>query len=330
MVLMSNAAHAGKGVLIPVAPFPGATSTSVFDIGDDNKTIVGSYVDSDGVTHAFVGTLGGEYTSFDFGSGGTQARAVDRQGQITGFSNVTSTDHCTLVEWERSPSGVMHLIKDGRKPLNGIAQGFNKFGFFAGDYCAKDGTVQGYYGVKRKLKFPDPVPFETDYTSQRGINSKFETAGFFVDPDTELQVGFISAGGGTGQLTYPDPNEVSTVLEGINESDLTSGQWTDTSGIIHGFSYGFETDIYTQIDDPNATSYTQAWGVNKSGLIAISSDAGSYIYCSLKPSKCPSGGTEIETREIRGPGPFSPKRGGPGNHARPAHVMPFPRGAALQ
>src|ERR1700754_1777933 len=82
-------ASATKAQLIPIVPYPGATSTTVFGIADDNNTITGSYVSADdGATHGFYGTLDGNYTSFDFPDApDTQPRGINGTGRlITGFS----------------------------------------------------------------------------------------------------------------------------------------------------------------------------------------------------------------------------------------------------
>src|ERR1044071_2471165 len=77
------ASSALGGTLVPVTPFPGATTTIVFGINDDG-VIAGSYRDSDGIEHGFFGPLNGTYTRFDYGGGssGTAPRALhyDRQG----------------------------------------------------------------------------------------------------------------------------------------------------------------------------------------------------------------------------------------------------------
>lgn len=288
VLTMTTAVQAA--LLVPVPPFPGATTTTVFGIADDNNTIVGSYVDSNGVSHGFTGTLDGNYTSFDYpGADSTQPRAIQGNGKsITGFSNITG-DHCSFIEWERDKHGAMTQISMGGTPLNGIAQGMNPKGEFAGDYCdtGGSGTIFGMLGKKNEWKEDVSTPFTSPYTGERGVNGKGTIVGFYVDPDTVLQIGTVIDGGVTSQVIYPDANESYTVLEGINASGEASGQWGDTGGIVHSFAYNVKKATFTEIDDPLAASFTQAWGVNNSGLIAVTSDAGPYIYCPKKKN-CPS------------------------------------------
>src|ERR1043165_4705362 len=81
------ASSALAGTLVPVTPFPGATTTIVFGINDAG-VIAGSYRDSNGIEHGFFGPLNGTYTSFDYGGtrSGTQTRALHDDGALLGFA----------------------------------------------------------------------------------------------------------------------------------------------------------------------------------------------------------------------------------------------------
>ena len=335
LVLASTAADARKAQLIPVIPFPGATTTTVFGITDDGGTIGGSYVGSDGNSHGFYGTIDGTYTSFDLsGQTSTQARAISGDGKwLTGFSNITDV-HCNFPEWELKVGGdAQQITKDGT-PLFGEAQGLNKNEQFAGDYCdtAGSGTIFGQLGKKYKWKSDVTGSFSSAYTGERGVNAAGTVVGFYVNGGTGLQIGTVISGGVTTQVIDPGPNENYTVLEGVNDDGLASGQWQDTSGIVHSFSYDVSGATFTEIDDPNAASFTQAWGVNKKGLIAVTSDAGPYIYCDLKPSKCPSTGAaaiEIDVKTMH-VSPAEMRRLVEAKKGHSTVKQVLPKGAALQ
>src|SRR5690242_4648801 len=78
---------AKPAVLVPVPAAPNSTVTTAFGI-NDLYLISGSYIGKDdGIEHDFFGTLAGDYTSFDAGDGGSEARAINNNGRIVGFSN---------------------------------------------------------------------------------------------------------------------------------------------------------------------------------------------------------------------------------------------------
>jgi len=298
--VLAMSAVASAATLMPIVPYPGATTTSVFGIADDNNTITGSYVDANGLTHGFYGTLDGNYTSFDFGnSGATQARAIDSTGTIiTGFANI-SADHCSFEEFEKEGSNPARAIKWDGTPLNGEAQGLNTRGRFAGDYCdlAGSGTIYGMAGHGRKYRRTVSTPFQSSYTGERAVNNNSTFAGFYIDDSIGYQVGTLIVAGKTQQIVYPDDTQLYTVLEGLNNAGMASGQWGDSNGITHSFSYDSTTGTFVEIDDPNAGSFTQAWGVNNNGLIAVTSDAGAYIYCP-DDNNCPGNGAKIAVHRI--------------------------------
>lgn len=325
MLLMSGVAQAAPQ-LVPVIPFPGAATTSVFGIADDDNTIAGSYVDQDGISHGFYGTLDGTYTSFDFpGADSTQARAIDPSGTIiTGFSNITGT-HCDFVEWEYDlGAGKIKQIKMDGVAMNGIVQGSNKTGLFAGDYCDSNGVIHGSVNRNFKVKSEVTTGISSPYTGERAVNRAGVVAGFYVDDSTFLQLGTLVDNGTTSVVTYPDGSESYTVFEGINDKNNSDGQWGDNGGIVHSFAYNTKHGNFTLIDDPFAASFTQAWGMNNSGLIAVTSDAGPYIYC---PNKrvCPNTGLKaivLHPRVIHG------TTGATRNHAPGKHTLP--KGASAQ
>ena len=63
---------ASAAVLIPVPAVPNSTATTLFGINDDN-VIAGSFIGSnDRIEHSFFGSLDGNYTTFDVGTGGSE------------------------------------------------------------------------------------------------------------------------------------------------------------------------------------------------------------------------------------------------------------------
>jgi hypothetical protein len=69
------------------------------------------------------------------------------------------------------------------------------------------------------------------------------------------------------------PNSESTTLFGINEHNTISGQYTDSSGNVHGFISDFAGDNVTNIDDPDGD--TQPRGMNNRNIVT-GFDAGAF------------------------------------------------------
>jgi hypothetical protein len=280
---------ASAAVLVPVPSVPNSTATTVFAINDSN-IVAGSYIGSnDGVEHSFFGPLG-NYTSFDAGGGGSEARGINDKGLITGFSNSQGGNTATEPAFERKINGkVVNVMMSGQQ-LYGQPQGIAALGTrFAGtrwDFGEHEAVAfVGRDGLWRR----DPrIPFEHQASTAGGINSSGVVVGSYFQPPSH---GFIGSGNNIVMVDYPSGDSQGTALEGINDSGLVVGQWVDSSGNTHSFLLDPATDTFTDIKVSGASN-VYAWSINAAGAVAVSSDAGSYIWCARK-NQCPSGGSEV-------------------------------------
>src|SRR5678810_1274119 len=62
--ILLSGAPARAGILIPLAPIPGSSSTTLEGINESSQ-IDGYYDTADGLSHGFIGDLNGNYISFD-------------------------------------------------------------------------------------------------------------------------------------------------------------------------------------------------------------------------------------------------------------------------
>jgi len=267
------------GTFVPVVPFPNSTQTSAFGINDKN-IVTGDYTDSSGLTHGFIGPFSGsKYKSFDDPDGTTQPRAISDSSITTGF------DTGTLVPWERTSKGKLTDITKGGKPIDQLAQGLNSKGVFAGNYTnSKTGLSTGYLGQSSKYKSAIKLSIKNNGYAGRGIDTAGDVVGWYYDTTTGLQHGYIIVGGKASTIDFP--SATYTVMEGLNDKGVASGQFQDASGVIHGFTYTVKTKKMVQLDAPGST-LTQAWGINNNDVVAISSSAGSFAYC-MKTTGCPT------------------------------------------
>lgn len=276
--LAAATSTASAGTFVPVTPVSGSTQTSTFGVTDKN-IVTGDYTDAQGVTHGMVGPIdGSDYTSFDDPDGSTQARAINDKGWITGFDSVSTAT------WERSPGGTLNSVTKGGTALDGVAQGLNKAGMFGADYIDPNtGATVAYLGKKNKYRQKFKLSIKNNGYAARGIDTAGDIAGWFYDPSTNLQHGFIIVNGTATQLDYPSAQY--TVMEGLNDKGIATCQYEDTSNVIHGCYYDISKKKFTDVDVSGA-SLTQVWGVNEHDVIALSSSSGSYLYC-IHKTGCP-------------------------------------------
>jgi hypothetical protein len=292
-LLFAGSANAAQ--LVPVVEVPNSVQFSTAPIGiNDNGVITGSYLGQDGHTHGFVGTADGNYTLFDAGANGTQPRAINNAGLITGFSNADSVNPVLLGQmFEASPSLTITPIKKSGVQMLGIPQGLNSQGVFMGGYVTGGSpTVNGFYGFNAQWTGDLTMLFPVLQTRARAINNTGTVVGLFYAPGG-ISSGFVLKNGTVYVINYPDPNSTGTNLEGINDQGVISGSYNDAVGNSHSFVLAADMMTYTLIDVPGSTN-NQAWAINKDGEVAISSDVGPFIYCSKNgQGHCKSGKAKL-------------------------------------
>jgi hypothetical protein len=292
VIALAGTSAMAKGTLIPIVPVPNSTSTSVFAI-NDSDIITGSWLDPSGVEHGYVGPLSGsKYQTFDdtnSPSPGTEPRAINDNGTITGLSNSQNGTTSGDIPFERDPKGKTTEITKNGALLNYLVQGINNTNnTFAGSYINSSLAVIGYLAENGKYKSAFKVTgLQNNGYAGRGVDNAGDIVGWYDDP-AGVQHGLLVSGGKAQKLEPSETNLASSVLEGINDKGTISGWWTDTAGLIHAFTYSMTSKKFTNINVPGSASFVQAWGISDQGLVAVGSDVGYYIYC---PSgvNCPAG-----------------------------------------
>ena len=254
------------------------TQGSTFALAlNDSDMIGGSYTTGAGaITHGFIGTLGGPYTTFDYSAPGfttvfTQIRGLDNAGDAVGYAQDASGN---FREFLRSAGGTVTTLVDPStsNPLNQIAGGINSSGSIAGAY--KPGTLTGYI-LSPDLTTLTPLAFPgAGETLARGINDAGTVVGFYEFAG--LDNGFSYSGGSYNLLDDP-LGILGTFLEGINNAGDISGAYEDAGGSLHGILYDPTTSAFTTLDAPGST-YTQLFEINNLGQVAVQADNGSYIW----------------------------------------------------
>jgi probable HAF family extracellular repeat protein len=310
IALLANTAAEARATYVPIAFPKGAVTVLPFGI-NDNNIIAGGYTDSGGILHGFYGPPdGSNYTTFDVSFGQAEARGIRNDGSITGLA--LASGFTFGEEYYRSPTGKIKPLKNAAGDLmDGVAQGGNDAGVYVGDYLDTDGVTRlGFKGKSGKYKANFKLPIKNlPSTNPRQINNNNVVAGGYID-STGIQHGFVLDGKNFTSFDYPGAVGVTTA-EGINDNGQVAGLYTDSGGNRHAFEYTVSTGNFKSIDPGDGSFAQEAWGINNKGLIVLDTNSGTtpYIYCPLKPAKCPKGAAVAEVH--------------------PAHVSALKRPAAI-
>ena len=285
------APSAEAGVIVPIPSVPGSSYMTVEGINDSNQ-IAGYYNTPDGAYHGFVGDLNGNYTTFDAGPGGSVVHGLNNAGDVTGTAYDKVGDFIGKA-FVRTPGGIIKLITKDGASFDGYADGItNKTVFVGARYQLTDKLYEfGYYGKGRAYTADLTVPFNTYQTRPRGINKHGEVAGFFLDMDHAVNEsipdsGFVLKDGVAARVIYPDADAFNTFLFGLNDRGAIVGSWLNTAQTAeHGFLYNFEKNRFKLLDVPGH-SFSEALAINHAGLVTITTEDNSYLYCPEKRT-CP-------------------------------------------
>ena len=282
---------AQAGMLVPLPPVPGSYRTIVEGI--NNKNVVTGYYDtSDGASHGFVGTIDGNYQTFDFPNDGTvtAGTSLNDKGYIT-VETLELNDDCPVVgcQYLRTAEGVLKpIMRDGHK-LDGVPGQIIAGQKFVGSYGAfnEQGrfSFYGYYGKGAKYQSDIILPVNTDDTDAFGYNKAGVVVGAYRDNDKGGDfVGFLLKNGAVTSVRYPDDAVRYTFLNHVNDKGVVAGRWEDQDRSSHAFLYKISKNKFLPI--PDGSTFGYATRINNSGVVAIMVDANPYIYCT-KQRACP-------------------------------------------
>ena len=234
---------------------PGATSTGASGINDAGQ-IVGSFVDSAGITHGFLDT-GGSFTQLDVpGATLTQPFGINAAALISGYFFNGPITNSTVTHGFLYTSGSFTQLDVPATADTTMAIGINDAGQISG-YFFSAGITHGFLDAGGSFTQLD-VPGATD-TAAFGINDAAQIVGAFGDSTGTH--GFLDTGGSFTQLD--GPGATVTVALGVNNAVQIVGEFINSTG-----TYGFldTGGSFIQFDVPDAT-LTEAVGNNDAGQI---------------------------------------------------------------
>lgn len=289
-LLAATAANAA--IYVPVVPVSGSTSMNIQGINDKNQ-IVGGYFTADGVEHGFAGSIDGTYQTFDLGAQFTEPHRINNFGMIAGNADDGMHDGLNVAFERAFKTGkTIDVTIDGAPFVNGQTFGINGQGVIVGYAFSQNDTVfHAYYGQKGKYTSDLTIP-QGSLVDPRGINDSDTVVGsYLTGAGLSTSVGFVLQSGVSTAVVYPDPRSTGIEFNDINNAGVATGEWLDAHHRPHAFKYDTTTATFTRLRPPGS-SISWAWGINKSGLIAMTSDVGSFIYCP-NAKRCPSTGADV-------------------------------------
>ena len=255
-----------------IIEYPGATETYAdFVSGLDN--IVGSYVDTKGIFHAYLRGPGGSFATLDIPAVSNLEyfflhginNALIAVGRAKAAGDVPRT-------YAGNPVGLQELKFPGSVSTEGW--NVNQDNSIVGHYDAADGRRHGFIARPKEgtpQARPGVVPPALNYTFESidvpGVeflavtaSSDFEDyAGNMRSADSEKDVGFTLINGVF--TTYDFPGSQGTYFYALGNDGTAAGHYQDSDGLYHGVI--LENGELRQYDFPGAVQ-TEIYGLSDS------------------------------------------------------------------
>ena len=258
-----QAANSGSIEVITTFDYPGTGNSTLPQKINERGDVVGVFVDSAGVTRAFVRFSDGSYSDpivdpndtvgFTEGRGINNSRIVNGDYLISDF-----TTHSFF--WSGGTFTEYDLPGRVQTDLLSI----NDAGDFTGGFDPDgSGIFQAFISVGGTLTSWS-VPGAALTLAYEINNSRRLVVGYFVDSSAILHGYYRDA---SGALHFPiDPSgSTATVLFGLNDKNQVVGRYGDSSGATHGLFF-VPPDSFFTFDYPGST-FTSLNGINDQGNI---------------------------------------------------------------
>lgn len=252
-------------------PADSSLQTPTFNqlLGINDEGVISGYY-GDGVivnNHGFTYS-GGTFTAENVpGTDQTQVVAINNvlstgTYETAGFSVINST---TLNQGFTDVGGTFTNINGPGSVFTQVL-GLNDDNQAVGFYVAADGnTVPFLYNLGTATLTSIANPFDSTLVTAAGINNAGVIVGFYTNAGTTF--GFIDQG---GTFTTPtDPLGTNPMFFGINNLGEIVGTDTAADGAPEGFVYNMTANSWTAVNDPNASSTPDGFGISGTTLNGI-------------------------------------------------------------
>ena len=251
-----------------IVEYPGAVETYA-DFVNSRGLMVGSYVDADGVYHAYARLPNGRFVPINLENASTLeyffVHGINDTGTIVARAKRTGAVPLTYI-------GSAHEgLKEFKLPGSASTEGYNinQDGSIVGHYESADGRRYGF--IARLAGDDQPVAqttvltytFESidvpgvDYLALTASSDFEDYAGNTRSPDGEKIVGFTLINGVF--TTYDFPGSQNTYFYALGNNGQAAGYYEDSAGLYHGVI--LEDGELRQYDYPGSVE-TEIYGIS--------------------------------------------------------------------
>jgi uncharacterized membrane protein len=258
-----QAPSSGSIEVIMTFDYPGAGNLTLPQKINERGDVVGEFIDSNGVTRAFVrfsdGSFSDPIVDPNDTVGFTEGRGINNLRTVCGDYVISDG---TLHSFFLSGGTFTEYDVPGAVQTNLLS--INDAASFTGGFDPDgSGIFQGFVSVGGTLtSFSVPAALST--FAYEINNSNQLVVGYYIDSSVILHGYFRDA---NGALHFPiDPSgSVGTVLFGLNDKNWVVGRYADSSGATHGLFF-VPPDRFFTFDYPGST-FTSLNGINDQGVI---------------------------------------------------------------
>ena len=257
-----QASSSGSIEVIMTFDYPGTGNLTLPQKINERGDVVGEFIDSNGVTRAFVrfsdGSFSDPIVDPNDTVGFTEGRGINNSRTVCGdYASSDGNNHGFFL------SGGTFTEYDVPGAVSTTVLGINDVADFTGSFSYGSGIFQGYVSVGGTI---------TSFS----VPGALLTLAYEINNSNELVVGYYIDGSGivhgyyrdaTGTLHFPiDPSgSTATVLFGLNDRNWVVGRYADSSGATHGLFF-VPPNQFSTFDYPGST-FTSLNGINDKGFI---------------------------------------------------------------
>src|SRR5436189_855263 len=257
-----QAANSGSIEVITTFDYPGTGNLTLPQKINERGDVVGEFIDSSGVTRAFVrfsdGSFSAPIVDPNDTVGFTEGRGINNSGTVAGdyVGSDGNSDGFFL-------SGGTFTEYDVPGALSTAVLGINDPGDFAGTFDPGSGILQAFISVGGTLtSFSVPGAIAT--LAYQLNNSKQLVVGYYLD-SSGIPHGYYRDANGALHFPIDPPGSTATILFGDNDRNWVVGRYADSAGVTHGLFFTAPNNFFT-FDYPGST-FTSLNGINAQGFI---------------------------------------------------------------